>query len=676
MQEILTFEEYSKTVALPKTNDIVSQKLNIQRDIADATNMLDNFCAGKIFIEYPTLDPLKPDDKYRVDKLKWAIIETTRLLNMTGKNWFNLSQSVSSQISTSSSFSSIDSNLELNRQDIIANLVAGKWYKNLRTDSGIKIEHDATWHEVEQANLDMKYLRTDGSNSFNGEKNPIFNIESSRITNSGDIISDWNQNNAGDYRNIIGFNLKGTVDHTITSEKADKILVRDILRNEKVYKFLDEVDIHLLKGLTDKEIYKAIAASELSWQEDYNYTKDQIVVYIDKKNTMKWVKSLKLDNIGHNPNAPDGNIYWEYLNVEPIDVKLVIDEIIKELKTNILPKSVKTEVETQLNALPTVKNILFKKGIKYDFHTKVIFDEICKANNILEQDYMLYENSTIFGVGETGISVGDGMIQQNNLPDIRFWFSARYNLFGYENTPSMNNKVPTKFYYDENSPDVTEVGPKASMEGKNLKFLRVGFDLNGGVAQAEFKPKYTETYSVMFLKDIEREQLIEVKNLNFDFKSITGDLLENKNAYDWLNWIYRVEQNVDAGENGLTKTIFDFNSVDKKNKFNNLFICLKDNFEVTEINYNLKDSVETWTGNFLNGKRIYTNRIITKISANTDTVILHNVEEILFINAFFKNANTKKIINDISQVDDGIIIKNDIEGEVVVNITYTKRNGG
>lgn len=657
MQEILTFEEYSKTVALPKTNDIVSQKLNIQRDIADATNMLDNFCAGKIFIEYPTLDQLKQDDQYRIDKLKWAIIETTRLLNMTGKNWFNLSQSVSSQITTSSSFSSIDSNLELNRQDIIANLVAGKWYKNLRTNSGIKIEHDDTWHEVEQANLDMKYLRTDGSNSFNGEKNPIFNIESSRITNSGDIISDWNQNNAGEYRNIIGFNLKGTVDHTIKSEKADKILVRDILRNEKVYKFLDEVDIHLLKGLTDKEIYKAIAASELSWQEDYNYTKDQIVVYIDKKNIMKWVKSLKLDNIGHDPNAPDGNIYWEYLNVEPIDTKLIFEEIIKELKTNILPKSVKTEVETQLNALPTVKNILFKRGVKYDFRTKAIFDEICKANNILEQDYMLYENSTIFGVGTDGLRVGDGMLKQPNLPNINL---------RHEHLLQM---------YEAGQTDKCFGGSNAGLWGNKACNMADIF-LNGNVQQQQFIPQYTEVYSVMFLKDIEREQLIEVKNLNFDFKSITGDLLENKNAYDWLNWIYKVEQNVDAGENGLTKTIFNFNSVDQKNKFDNLFICLKDNFEVTEINYNLKDSVETWTGNFLNGNRIYTNRIITKISANTETVILHNVEEILFINAFCKNANTKKIINDISQVDDGIIIKNDIEGEAVVNITYTKRNGG
>lgn len=95
--------------------------------------------------------------------------------------------------------------------------------------------------------------------------------------------------------------------------------------------------------------------------------------------------------------------------------------------------------------------------------------------------------------GENASSIGgSNLLKQTDLPDLKFWFSIRYNVIGYTNTAKEGNQSKSKFYYNDMSPDISEYGPQVecNWNGAALKFVKVGFNLNGGVPQTEFTPEY------------------------------------------------------------------------------------------------------------------------------------------------------------------------------------------
>lgn len=178
------------------------------------------------------------------------------------------------------------------------------------------------------------------------------------------------------------------------------------------------------------------------------------------------------------------------------------------------------------------------------------------------------------------------------------------------------------------------------------------------------------------VRNIENKGVVKLNGVVVDFKDIKGALIDNTSAYNLLDWMNSGFRQIDAGEDGLLKTDFTLRNVSKVNGFDNNFSYTMSNSQnALKLNYNIKDGVEVWTGNYLNGKEIYVNKITAKVTAGTETFIFHNVEDIVSINAFLTIGNTRKMLTGISQVDDGIAVKSLEDGDVVLNITYTKRNG-
>lgn len=455
------------------------------------------------------------------------------------------------------------------------------------------------------------------------------------------------------------------------------------------------------------EIYEMIAAVNLVWRRSINYKAGTIVplvydVPVTKKNivgfnqTLTYFLALK-DSIGIYPlNDTTGT--WEKVEVIDVDVTKVIEQVYNKVlpyvdtmfnkyknevdvrlntfEENVTNTLIPTEIKTQLDKLPTIDNIIYPKNIAHNFTTKALFDLAKVEYNILETDYIVEENGTIFGHGENGEVVGDGLLKQSDLPNIRFWFSIRYGNIGYENTPNISHKLPTQFYYDDASTDITERGGEFFISATIRQFVKVGFDLNGDVEQTQFIPKYTQKYMVTFNKDIIKKSVVKVENAEVSFKDIKGALTDNTSAYNLLDWMNSGFRQIDAGEDGLLKTDFTLRNVSKLNGFDNNFSYTMSNSQnALKLNYNIKDGVEVWTGNYLNGKEIYINKITANVSAGTETFIFHNVEDIVSINAFLTIGNMRTMLTGISQVEDGIAIKSMEDGDVVLTITYTKRNG-
>lgn len=155
---------------------------------------------------------------------------------------------------------------------------------------------------------------------------------------SGDLVYVWENDNLW-YR-VFKSNIDNNLNHDPILDNKDSFYWTELFDKnvqakyvfdpkEKVFKMINEFDIHYWEGLTKQEIYNAISASGTTWQETIKYAEGFVVIFVNSKNVLEWYKSKVNDNIGNNPEtSPD---FWEKLPMSAIDVNDVVNQIRPEV---------------------------------------------------------------------------------------------------------------------------------------------------------------------------------------------------------------------------------------------------------------------------------------------------------------------------------------------------------
>jgi len=340
---ILTLNDYKLKTSIPESDDTVEQDKTITNYIEDATSAIDNYCGGLVYRDYPLISiaPITPANELRIYKLKRALISYTTLLLQTDKMWFNQAQVGGGSAPFSLSTNSGNSQVEYRRQDIIKELVAGGWYKNLRTSGITNDESINSQSELSKLyeELDKRYLRTDGGNTYDASLMTFPNI--ANMTGVGDIKGTM----------VVDINthlLRKPIIFNYNIEVGDDARAKYIWdETTLMYKIINSFPIETWDGLTQTEIIELVNYSinqiGLIWISTINYIKKARVYKITSSGldviSQTFISNVD-NNLNHEPVDGISNEYWSYV----IDADVPISEIITMIKPYV-DKQVNIQVE-------------------------------------------------------------------------------------------------------------------------------------------------------------------------------------------------------------------------------------------------------------------------------------------------------------------------------------------
>lgn len=485
---VLTLEEYKANWPVPNSSNQQEQDVQLQMFIDDATNQIDNLCGGKLFRDFPNLDPIK--DEVVIYKLQRAVGDLTLLLDQTGKMYYDGASSGGGNASFSLATRSANSKIEWKRQDIIKNLVEAGFYSNVRIeqddyDPSCDFIYESTTSE-KQAEfvkwLSGFFLRVDGSNTYN---DTLLNFpKTCNINNSGDIIgSEVVDKNTQQFRKPL---LKGydIVDYTpIYSENAKKVYDTQ----DGDYKYLSDYSVEYFGGLTKQQIYNAIYASGVVWNSEINYKKDWIVQVVNELNNLEFYICL-VDNINQYPiNNPN---YWKKVETQQIDLNILLDQVKPYIDAQ-LDEKLPKEVEKQLQNLPQYSVVSEGDGEIIQFNT--------------QQDYETYKQT---------MGVDDSYFENVDTPQYVTQSDLETTNQNVANNTSQINSLNTKVETKQNKIIINKYKLRDIYYGVAYKTFssvsgatnNIGGETNGlfSVISTTLTPKPNAIYSIQTIGDIGR----------------------------------------------------------------------------------------------------------------------------------------------------------------------------
>lgn len=456
-------------------------------------------------------------------------------------------------------------------------------------------------------------------------------------------------------------------------ENAEKI--RDL--NDGLFKHINEFPISTWDGLTDAEIFNLIRGYSGMWKQQFPYQKGSLA-WANIDTTGKEIaiyESLQNDNWGNEPlSSPE---FWQKKNFI-IDVKDIVKEVIKQSQ----PLNA-IEIKKQLDALPTIDNIIFNKNIAYNFTTKALFDLAKEEYKIQDTDYIVEENGTIFGHGENGEVVGDGLFKAYNLPrDMKLELGC-YSLFngsihnstvrfvdGYGGILSTRDTWPGQGWGGIASNNV------------NWSTTRFTIYLNGNVEQTQFKPQFTQKYMVTFNKDVIKRSVVKVDNNTTNFKEIEGNILDNRKSKTTLTQMINYTNSV---SNDSFETSINLSSASDLSVAKVLTATTPNGNDAINLCYHLRDGIATFTGNWKNNKKIYASSGLIPLEPNSETTLINNIASVVNLTGLinesadqeFRGSFLPKIINnkgvEFKFENRQIKVKNTLTTQIVFNfnVEYT-----
>lgn len=308
----------------------------------------------------------------------------------------------------------------------------------------------------------------------------------------------------------------------------------------------------------------------------------------DVLNSAVFFKSLKTNNKGNNPTTPS-SIYWEIIKLKPSDISELIPTI-------------EEEVKKQLDALPTIENIVFSKNIWYPLKNETTLNEIITKYKLTNYDYFVCAEKDILSHGVTGVYDGDGLINNQNLPntpDILLGFgekiisgstsigtSRSHLALGNEST-----SIPSQFYTQSNPLDY----------------------------QLPFKPKTREAYFVMFTKNIIQKGIVKEGTGGKTYNGIAPIIVDN------------IKDTIDIDLSNVPK-------LNEKNIFTTTNSFEYGTFETASM-YNMRETPECITN------KEYVDKNISKLNGSLDTI---NIT--LEVNGENINQNTSNIATNTDAI--------------------------
>lgn len=308
----------------------------------------------------------------------------------------------------------------------------------------------------------------------------------------------------------------------------------------------------------------------------------------DVLNSAVFFKSLKTNNKGNNPTTPS-SIYWEIIKLKPSDISELIPTI-------------EEEVKKQLDTLPTIENIVFSKNIWYPLKNETTLNEIITKYKLTNYDYFVCAEKDILSHGVTGVYDGDGLINNQNLPntpDILLGFgekiisgstsigtSRSHLALGNEST-----SIPSQFYTQSNPLDY----------------------------QLPFKPKTREAYFVMFTKNIIQKGIVKEGTGGKTYNGIAPIIVDN------------IKDTIDIDLSNVPK-------LNEKNIFTTTNSFEYGTFETASM-YNMRETPECITN------KEYVDKNISKLNGSLDTI---NIT--LEVNGENINQNTSNIATNTDAI--------------------------
>lgn len=308
----------------------------------------------------------------------------------------------------------------------------------------------------------------------------------------------------------------------------------------------------------------------------------------DVLNSAVFFKSLKTNNKGNNPTTPS-SIYWEIIKLKPSDISELIPTI-------------EEEVKKQLDTLPTIENIVFSKNIWYPLKNETTLNEIITKYKLTNYDYFVCAEKDILSHGVTGVYDGDGLINNQNLPntpDILLGFgekiisgstsigtSRSHLALGNEST-----SIPSQFYTQSNPLDY----------------------------QLPFKPKTREAYFVMFTKDLTQKGIVKEGTGGKTYNGIAPIIVDN------------IKDTIDIDLSNVPK-------LNEKNIFTTTNSFEYGTFETASM-YNMRETPECITN------KEYVDKNISKLNGSLDTI---NIT--LEVNGENINQNTSNIATNTDAI--------------------------
>lgn len=445
------------------------------------------------------------------------------------------------------------------------------------------------------------------TNSFNGELNDYltYNIGDARYLAK-------NQPNAllGSVATIGENNFVTFADpKTIEFNTLNSQRIWDTYQNEYV-------DIHNVEslsfygnnlygfasGVERGEIYSLLAFTTMNWRADLQYKKDTIIQYAYESIDNKWIVEDFLalrDNTNANPiNSP---LDWRTLGTIPLDltniVNLVYTRVVAkydvdfntfttlitdkqntyeaittkkyndfetDIKTNVIPTNVESEVTTQLNALPTIEyeTIIFQAGLFYYFNGVTDFNKYKDKYSMVESvDYHVVASGRVLSTSTTAnesMLVGSSYIKDKYLSTSQFFLQSISNsgsrgalLFHKSGGGNTLGKYPIVSGFWDLSPTSTQ----------ERYFIR----LNDTGYQEPFIPYGNTSYIVLIIRDIKVTKQGAIKQvLSTNWGSIVGDI---NNQTDLVDNFASLNKPNDFGI--LTTALVDRGTMNFSNKLKN-----------------------------------------------------------------------------------------------------------
>lgn len=395
---------------------------------------------------------------------------------------------------------------------------------------------------------------------------------SCRNTTSDGELNDYITYNLGDARYVAKNQPNANLGSVATIGEGNFVVFSDpktidfnTLNSQRIWdRFQNQyVDIHDVEtlsffgnnlsgfgsGVTRGEIYNLLAYATMNWRTDFQYKKDMVIQYAYQVET-KWVVQDYLalrDNINANPITSPQD--WQSLGALNVDINEIItltfDRVVAlyDPKFTQLSNEVKamvpTEIDSALDKLPTVniENIIYKKGLWYQFKDKSSFDlEKTKYNMVENVDYQTF--ITIFGSGGTlstnflghsersifiKVLEGDIKIDTSHLPRGDFAIQTHGNIPNYGGIICQRPNTAAPIIETGYFPIVQ--GFSNQTNGAKPTNQSYSVKINTTNSQNIFIPAHYGCYMVLFLKDIIATQKAVVRqSTNIMWGAITGDI--------------------------------------------------------------------------------------------------------------------------------------------------------
>ena len=374
---------------------------------------------------------------------------------------------------------------------------------------------------------------------------------------------------------------------------------------ENTYKTIDKITDIIFRGndlygahsaMTRGEVYNIVAQSLLVWQPNFDYKKDQVIDFVDKSNENKWVlyKFIALrDNVGKDPFTSLED--WKQIGVGVnVDINSIVNLVYERIEAKVSgdfsnlrneltqaiednfqevqdkfseleqhnnevlenitlenKERIKQEVSKQLSELPTIDNILFKKGEVSLFKDKQEFinliNDLVNKNKLaksleLNVDYEEYQEGKLlkFSNDLTATNAGSNtyLLKRSDLPNDKEWTTLPVSIVdgGWNSNLLIYGTQSNGFHWK--SVGVMDSGFNADSTdtGFNLwKNIELEFRLNGNVPQTsiEFNPEHITIYGVKWLKDIIVKSVVNVEGGSTDTSNLAK--LSEQNTFEALN---------------------------------------------------------------------------------------------------------------------------------------------